>query len=64
MKKVATVGKFYIYKFEPDEEVEKGCIYGVIEKERAKRTEYLVYLDMDFYEKTKNDAIRRALSWN
>lgn len=64
MKKVATVGKFYIYKLEPDEEVEKGCEYGVIEKERAKRTEYLVYLDMDFYEKTETAAIRRALSWN
>lgn len=64
MKKVATVGKFYIYKFEPDEEIEKGCKYGVIEKERAERTEYLDSSDMDFYEKTNNDAIRRALSWS
>lgn len=64
MKKVATVGKFYIYKFEPDEEVEKGCIYGVIEKERAERTEYLDSSDMDFHEKTETAAIRRALSWN
>lgn len=64
MKKVATVGKFYIYKLESDEEIEKGCIYGVIEKERAERTEYLDSSDMDFHEKTKNDAIRRALSWD
>lgn len=64
MKKVATVCKFYIYKFEPDEEVEKGCIYGIIEKERAERTENLISLDMDFYEKTETAAIRRALLWN
>ena len=64
MKKVATVGKFYIYKLEPDEEVEKGCIYGIIEEERAERTEYLDSFDMDFHEKTKTAAIRRALSWN
>lgn len=64
MKQVATVGKFYIYKLEPDEEVEKGCIYGIIEKERAERTENLIPLDMDFHEKTKNAAIRGALLWN
>lgn len=64
MEKVATVGKFYIYKFEPDEEIEKGCIYGVIEKDRAERTEYLDSSDMDFYEKTRTVAIRRALSWS
>ena len=64
MKKVATVGKFYIYKFEPDEEVEKGCKYGVIDKERADRTEYLNSFDMDFHEKTETAAIRKALSWN
>lgn len=63
MKQVATVGKFYIYKFEPDEEVKKGCIYGIIEKERVERTENLIPLDMDFHEKTKTAAIRRALSW-
>lgn len=64
MKKVSTVGKFYIYKFEPDEEVEKGCKYGIIERERAERTEYLDSSDMDFHEKTETAAIRRALSWN
>lgn len=64
MKKVRNVGKFYIYKFEPSEEIEKGCKYGVIEKERAERTEYLDSIDMDFYEKTETTAIRRALSWN
>lgn len=64
MKKVATVGKFYIYQFEPDEEVEKGCKYGVIDKERAERTEYLNSFDMDFHEKTETAAIRKALSWN
>ena len=64
MKKVATVGKFYIYKFEPDEEVKKGCKYGVIDKERAERTEYLNSFDMDFHEKTETAAIRKALSWN
>lgn len=64
MKKVAIVGKFYIYKFEPDEEVEKGCKYGLIDKERAERTEYLNSFDMDFHEKTETAAIRKALSWN
>ena len=64
MEKVATVGKFYIYKFEPNEEVEKGCKYGVIDKERAERTEYLNSFDMDFHEKTETAAIRKALSWS
>ena len=64
MKKVATVGKFYIYQFEPDEEVEKGCEYGIIERERAEREECLISSDMDFHEKTENAAIRKALSWN
>lgn len=64
MEKVATVGKFYIYKFEPDEEVEKGCKYGIIESERAERMGNLISLDMDFHEKTETAAIRRALLWN
>lgn len=64
MKKVATVGKFYVYEFEPDEEVEKGCKYGIIESERAERTEYLDSFDMDFHEKSKSAAIKRALSWD
>lgn len=67
MKKVATVGNFYVYKFEPDEEVEKGCRYGIIERdlaERTERTETLIPSDMDFHEKTENAAIKRALSWS
>ena len=64
MRKVATVGKFDIYKLDPDEEVEKGCKYGIIESERAERTENLISLDMDFHEKTETAAIRRALLWN
>lgn len=64
MKKVRTVSKFYIYKFEPGEEIEKDCKYGVIEKERAERTEYLNSADMDFYEKTEKNAIKKALLWN
>ncbi len=64
MKKVKNVGKFYVYKIEPKEEVEKGCRYGVIDKERAERKEYLAAYDMDFQEKTEKDAIRKALSWS
>lgn len=64
MKKVATVGKFYIYQFQPDEEIEKGLKYGVIEKHLAERMELLTSYDMDFYEKTENAAIKRALSWS
>lgn len=64
MKKVYTVGKFDIYKIEQDEEVEKGCRYGLIERDRAIRTNYLIPLDMDFYEKTKRSAIERASSWS
>lgn len=64
MKKIATVGKFYIYQFAPDEEPEKGLKYGIIEKERAERMELLISLDMDFFEKTETAAIRRALSWS
>lgn len=64
MKKIATVDKFYIYKFEPDEEVEKGCKYGVIERDRADREEYLISADMDFHAKTQDAAIRKALLWN
>lgn len=64
MKKVCTVGKFDIYKIEQDEEVEKGCRYGLIERDRAIRTDYLNSLDMDFYEKTKRMAVERALSWS
>lgn len=64
MRKVATVGKFDIYKLDPDEEVEKGRKYGIIESERAERTENLISLDMDFHEKTETAAIRRALLWN
>lgn len=64
MKKVATVGEFYIYQFEPDEEIEKGLKYGIIEKERAERMELLISLDMDFFEKTENAAIKKALSWS
>lgn len=64
MKRIATVGKFYVYEFERDEEVEKGCKYGVIEKDRADREEILISADMDFQSKTKDKAIRTALLWN
>lgn len=64
MKKVATVGDFYVYKFEPDEVVVKGCKYGIVYIDSAERTEYLIPCDMDFFEKTKSDAINRALSWS
>lgn len=64
MKKIDTVGKFDIYELEQNEEVEKGCKYGLIERERAIRTNYLIPLDMDFYEKTKRSAIERAQAWS
>lgn len=64
MKKVYTVGKFDIYKIDQDEEVEKGCKYGLIERERVIRTDDLDAMDMDFYEKTKRMAIERASSWS
>lgn len=64
MKKIATVNKFYIYKLEPDEELEKGYKYGVVDQDSADREEYLIPADMDFYEKTQDAAIRRALLWS
>lgn len=64
MKKIYTVDKFDIFKIEQDEEVEKGCKYGLIERERALKIEYLIPLDMDFYEKSIKKAFERAMQWS
>lgn len=64
MEKVYTVGKFEIYKIEKDEEIEKGCKYGLIEQERAIKTDYLCPIDMDFHEKNIKKAFERAMQWS
>ena len=64
MKKIYSVGKFDIYKLNQDEEVEKGCKYGLIEQERALRTENLDSIDFDFHEKSLRKAFERATQWS
>ena len=64
MKKIYSIGKFDIYKLNQDEEVEKGCKYGIIEQERAIRTDCLNSIDMDFYEKSIKKAFERSTQWS
>lgn len=64
MKREYLVGEFVIYKLEQDEEVEKGCQYGLITRDRVIRTNDISPIDMDFYEKSLKKAFERAMQWS
>lgn len=64
MKREYLVGEFVIYKLEQDEEVEKGCRYGLITRDRVIRTNDISPIDMDFYEKSLKKAFERAMQWS
>ena len=64
MKTIYSVGKFDIYKLEQYEEVEKGCRYGLISRDRVIRTNDISPIDMDFYEKGIKKAFERATQWS
>lgn len=68
MKKIATIGRFYIFELEDEEVVEKGLNYGLKDKDNynfcVKEYGEVLSGDMDFFEATIEKAVKRALAWS
>ena len=68
MKKIGILGRYYIFQLEDEEVVEKGLNYGLINTDNYDFVieEYgeVLAVDMDFYERTKDGATKRALAWS